>query len=116
METHAASDDEDTFVAERSERATSSNMQGRVERVVERKRNNGNIRLRENDLEGNEYAVIVSAAWIRRRGQTCAMEQCGHASREFRVARRRPGQLVGIGGEAGVVVDQLGLGRSVDRE
>ena len=106
MEAHAAGDDEDTFVAKGSQSTAGGYVLRRIERLIERQRDDGDVGLRKRDLEGNKDSMIVAAGGIGRRWQPLIAQQFCNASGKRRIAGRGPDELVGVGGEAGIVEDE----------
>ena len=99
----------DAFVAQGSQCLAGGDVESRVERVIEGKRDDGDLRVRESDLERNEYAMVVAALRIGGRGQTGAVQHSTYPGGQSGIAGGGPGELVGVCGEAGVVVDELRL-------
>ena len=112
VEAHAAADDEDALVAQRCERAADREVlppdRGRAQRELHRR----DVRVGVGELERNERAVIVAARGVGR-GRECRPRRAARArAPRGRVARSGPGDLVRLGREAVVVVeDRRLLGR-----
>ena len=83
-------------------------MEVRVEVGVERYRDRRDVGLWAHDLERHENAVVEAALQFQVGLDSGVVEEIAGPRRKLRRTGRGPGDLVGLGGKAGVVVDQVG--------
>ncbi len=103
MEAHSAADDRHAFLAQRGKRPPGRDVHRRIKRSIgvgrQRQRDHGNVGQRKRHLERNEDTVVVAPRAAQRRSQAGFFQQDRDALRQRRIARRGPGELIGMNRE-----------------
>lgn len=101
-------EDQHALLTQRRKGAARSDMEGRVQPPLDGHLNQRNVRIRKSHFEGDEHAVIQAPLRVDSRGDTRVLEQGRGTSGERGCARHVVAQLIGMGREVVIVVDQFG--------
>ena len=96
------------------ERLADSDMERRIEVALQRQHHHRDLRLGIDDHERHEHAVVEAALGILADLQSGGGDEALDLGGDLRRAGRRIPQLIGVGGEAVIVVEHAGRGGGAD--